>query len=108
MGCHVIVADTDAQASDLALSSDLFQILLRQTGNPGILQSPDEVKPLNISSDTRQALRSQFPKFVGSPETIQKSLAGLAELADELVVSCMVHDIEARKHSYTLLKALFA
>lgn len=108
VGCHVIVADTDAQASDLALSSDLFQILLRQTGNPGILQSPDEVKPLNISSDTRQALRSQFPKFVGSPETIQKSLAGLAELADELVVSCMVHDIEARKHSYTLLKALFA
>lgn len=109
MGCHIICADTDEEAQELALSSDLSFIRFYQTGKSSPLPSVSEAKNYQISEMDRQQLRASFPKFVGSPTRIKEEILPFLEAGiNELMVLSMVHDQKARQHSYQLIKSLFS
>lgn len=106
LGTHIICADTDKEAQELALSSDLSFSLFVQTGKSIPLPTVAEAKAYGYSDeDWRQVRLGGMPKFVGSPETIKRKLAPFIEsgLVDELMVLTMVHDQDARKKSYELV-----
>lgn len=109
LAVSIICADTDAQAEDLALSVQ-YAFLSIQSGRSGPLASPEEVKSYRLS-DLEQmqmsAIRSRH--FVGSPATVRDQLLPLVDEthADELMILSMIHDHEARKHSYDLLAGMF-
>lgn len=106
MATHIICADTDAEAEELALSSDLSFSLFVQTGKSIALPSVAEAKAYGYTAeDWRQVRAGGMPKFVGSPETIAKKLSPFLKsgLIDELMVLTMVHDQEARRKSYELV-----
>lgn len=109
LAVSVICADTDAEADDLALSVQ-YAFLSLQTGRSGPLRSPEEVKALPLTAAERaqmNAIRGRH--FVGSPDTVRAQLLPLIEQseADELMVLSMIHNHEARLHSYDLLAQMF-
>lgn len=109
MACHIICADTDEVAEDLALSSDLSFIRFYQTGKSSPLPSVNEAKNYALTEMDRQQLRASFPKFVGSVEKIKKELEPFLEAGlDELMILSMIHDQNARQHSYQLISSLFS
>jgi luciferase family oxidoreductase group 1 len=103
MGCHIICADTDREAQDLALSSDLSMSVFVRTGQSEPMRSFEEAKTSGMTDEDRAAIRAHFPKFVGSPETVKSQLAPYLEVADELVITTAVYDQEARLRSYELV-----
>jgi len=109
LAVSIITADTDEEAQDLALSVQ-FAFLSMQTGRSGPLRSPQEVKdyPLTALERAQMSLIGER-HFVGSPETIRARLLPLIEQteADELMVLSMIHNHEARLHSYDLLAEMF-
>lgn len=109
LAVSAICADSDTEANDLALSVQ-YTFLRLQSGRSGPLVSPDEVKAAYLNPYERNqmaAIRERH--FVGSPDTIRARLLPLIEHtgADELMILTMVHDHDARKHSYALLADLF-
>ncbi len=110
LAVSAIVADTDAEAEDLALSVQ-YAFLAMQTGRSGPLRSPEEIKSYSLSAAERAHMASLRTRhFVGSPATVRDQLLPLiAETqADELMILSMIHSPEARKHSYDLLAEQFA
>lgn len=110
LGTHIICADTDEKAKELALSSDLSFSLFVQTGKNIPLPTVEEAKAYPYTEKDWEEVRAgSMPKFVGSPETIKKRLAPYIQsgMVDEIMVLCMVHDQEARKRSYELLRDVF-
>lgn len=110
MGTHIICADTDEEAEELALSSDLSFSLFVQTGKSIPLPSVSEAKAYPYSKkDWEEIRKGGMPKIVGSPETISKKLRPYIDsgVIDELMILTMVHDTEARKKSYKLIKDIF-
>ena len=104
MACHVICAETDQEAQELALSSDLSFALFFKTGKNNPLPSVAEARAYSLSDIEREQLRASFPKFVGSPQTIKKLLAPYTEAGiNHFMVLSMIYDQEARKKSYRLL-----
>lgn len=111
MGCHIICAETDEEARELALSSDLSFSLFVQTGKSIPLPSVEEAKAYPYTEkDWKEIRAGSMPKFVGSPETIRKYLGPYISsgLIDELMVLSMIYDPVKRKKSYELVKNLFA
>ncbi len=109
MGCHIICAETDAEAEELALSSDLSFALFVGTGKSIPLPSVQEAKAYPFTAkDWNEVRAGSMPKFVGSPETIKKMLDPYLNsgLIDELMVLSMIHDQEKRKRSYELISGL--
>jgi luciferase family oxidoreductase group 1 len=109
LAVSAIAADTDAEAEDLALSVQ-YAFLALQTGRSGPLRSPAEIKAMPLSAGERaQMAHLRTRHFVGSAETVRAQLQPLIEetQADELMILAMVHDHEARKHSYDLLARAF-
>lgn len=109
MATHIICADTDEQAQELALSSDLSFSLFVQTGKSIPLPTVQEAKDYGHSeSDWKEIRAGGMPKFVGSPDTIRRKLKPVIEsgLVEEFMVLTMVHDQAARAHSYELLAGL--
>lgn len=109
LAVSIIAADTNEEAADLALSVQ-YAFLRIQSGRSGPLASPAEVKAYALSPYERNqmgALRERH--FVGSPATIKERLFPLIEQtqADEVMILTMVHDHEARQHSYELMAELF-
>jgi luciferase family oxidoreductase group 1 len=109
LAVSAILADTDAEADDLALSVQ-YAFFSLQTGRSGPLRSPEEVKSYDLTAVERaqmNAIRGRH--FVGSPETVRAQLLPLIEEsdADELMVLSMIHNHEARLHSYDLLAEMF-
>lgn len=105
MGCHIICADTDEEARNLALSSDLSFSLFVQTGKSIPLPSVEEAKAYPYTEKDWQDVRAgSMPKFVGSPETIERLLKPYLKsgLLDELMILSMIHDQEKRRRSYEL------
>ncbi len=105
----IICADTDAEAEDLSLSLQ-YAFLSLQTGRSGPLASPQEVKSYPLTALERiqmDAIRQRH--FVGSPATVRDQIAPLIEQtqADEVMILTMIHDHEARLHSYDLLAEMF-
>lgn len=105
LAVSVIAADSTAQARRLATSGELSFVRLR-SGRPSTLPSPQEALAYPFTPGERQLLDSRGRSaIVGDADGVKASLEALlvATHADELMVTTMVHDPDARVRSYDLL-----
>ncbi len=104
-----ICAETEEEAQRLYASQRLRRVL-RDLGARGPIPTP-EVALERLAGNTAQALGDgEWPRiFVGSVEQVHEGLDKMGrELGiDELMLITVVHDHEARKHSYELLAGAF-
>jgi luciferase family oxidoreductase group 1 len=109
LGVHVVCADSDAEAERLATSIDL-NFARRRQGQMGPLPSPEEAAA-HVYTPTDRALigQNRARLVVGGKDKVRAHLEPLikATQADELMVTTMIYDHDARKHSYELLAELF-
>jgi luciferase family oxidoreductase group 1 len=109
LGTAVIAADTDAEAERIASSADLHYAR-RAQGEYLPLASPEEAAVYPYAPIDRQRI-AQFRArlVVGGIDRVKDRLLALAEStrADELMITTMVYDHAARRHSYELLAAAF-
>jgi luciferase family oxidoreductase group 1 len=105
LACAVVCADTQAEAERLASTIDL-NFVRRHRGEYLPLVSPDEAQAFAYSSAERALIaRNRERLFVGDPRTALARLAPLmaATQADEVMVTAMIYDHQARCRSYELL-----
>jgi luciferase family oxidoreductase group 1 len=110
LGTHVVCADTDAEADRLAATVDL-NFVRRAKGELLPLASPDDALAFDYTPVDRARIAQNRTKLsVGSPATVKARLEPLiaSTQADEVMVTTMIYDHAARKHSYELLATLFA
>lgn len=100
----VFAADTDEEAHFLR-SSQLLAFARLRTGRPGKLPPPshdlsDQVPPA-VMAQVRAALSVSA---TGAPETLHRELSALLDRyrPDELIITGMIHDHGARRHSTAL------
>jgi luciferase family oxidoreductase group 1 len=105
LAVHVIAADTDAEAERLASTVDL-NFARRRQGLYSPLPSPEEALA-HVYSPTDRALvsRNRARLVVGGKDKVMAHLEPLiaATQADEVMVTTMVFDHDARKRSYELM-----
>jgi luciferase family oxidoreductase group 1 len=109
LAVHIVCADTDAEAERLATSVDL-NFALRRQGRYLPIPSPEEAAAHEYSPTDRALIaRNRTRLMVGTRSKIVAQLEPLiaATKADELMITTMVYDHEARKRSYTLLAEAF-
>jgi luciferase family oxidoreductase group 1 len=109
LAVHAVVADTDAEAERLASTVDL-NFARRRQGVYEPLPSPEEAAAHVYSpSDRTLIARNRTRLVVGGKDKVMAHLAPLiaATQADELMVTTMIYDHDARKHSYRLLAEAF-
>jgi luciferase family oxidoreductase group 1 len=109
LGTHVVCADSDEEAERLAATVDL-NIVRRAKGEFMPLASPEDALAYDYTPVDRARMAQNRSKLsVGAPSTVKARLAPLIEAtkADEVMVTTMVYDHEARKHSYELLARAF-
>src|SRR5262245_6854784 len=109
LGCHVVCADTDDAAERLASTVDL-NFARRRQGHYLPLPSPEEAAAYSYSPTDRALIAHNRARLiVGSPATVKARLEPLiaSTQADELMITTMIYDHEARKHSYELLALAF-
>jgi alkanesulfonate monooxygenase SsuD/methylene tetrahydromethanopterin reductase-like flavin-dependent oxidoreductase (luciferase family) len=109
LAVHVVCADTDAEAERLAATIDL-NFVRRAKGEFRPLASPEEAAAYPYTLADREHIRSGRRRvFVGSPATVRDRLMPLVEAtkADEVMITCMIFDHAARKHSYELMAKAF-
>ena len=100
-----VAADTEAEAERLAATVDL-NALRRSRGEYLPLASPEEALATPFTAEERERIRRNRARlFVGTGIQVRDRLAPLVEAtgADELMVTTMIFDHEARKRSYALL-----
>ena len=105
-----VLAETDAAADRLASTIDL-NFVRRAQGVYAPLESPEVALAYDYSPVDRERMRKNRERlFVGSPSTVRESLGKLIEetQADEAMITTMIYDHAARKHSYTLLAEAFS
>ena len=110
LATHVVCADTDEEADRLARTVDL-NFVRRAKGEYLPLASPEEATAYDYAPVDRARIASNRQRMsVGSPATVKARLGSLIEAtqAQELMVTTMIHDHAARKHSYELLAGIFA
>jgi luciferase family oxidoreductase group 1 len=110
LGTHVVCADSDAEADRLAATVD-FNIVRRAKGEYLPLASPEEAAAYAYTPADRGRMALQRARLVvGGVEKVMARLQALIEAtrADELMITTMVYDHAARKHSYELLAKAFA
>ena len=109
LGTHAVCADTDAEADRLTSTVDL-NFVRRAKGEYLPLAPPEEALAYDYSPADRARMAQNRTKLsVGSPATVKARLEPLiAETqADEVMITTMIYDHEARKHSYELIAPLF-
>src|SRR5690349_9540773 len=109
LAVHAVVAGTDAEAERLASSVDL-NFALRRQGRYQPIPSPEEAAAHVYSPTDRALIRQNRARLVvGSKAKVLEHLEPIikATQADELMVTTMIYDHEARKHSYALLAKAF-
>ena len=109
LAVHAVVADTDAEAERLATSVDL-NFALRRQGRYQPIPSPGGSRGALYSPTDRALIGQNRARLVvGSKATVMAHLEPLIEAtkADEVMVTTMIYDHEARKHSYALLAEAF-
>jgi len=109
LGTHVICADSDEEAEHLAKTADL-NIARRAKGEYLPLASPEDAAAYDYTPvDIARIAQNRTRMSVGAPATVKARLDPLiaATQADELMVTAMIFDHEARKHSYELLAEAF-
>ena len=105
----VITADSDEEAERLASSADLH-FARRAKGEYAPLAAPQEAAAYAYTPIDRERIaRHRARLIVGGIETVKSRLFALIEAtrADELMVTTMVYDHAARRHSYELLAGAF-
>jgi luciferase family oxidoreductase group 1 len=110
LGCAVVCADSDEEAERLASTVDLNWVR-RARGEYLPLASPEEAAAFPYAPVDRERIKARRERlFVGAPATVYQRLKPLitATKADELMVTTMIHDHAARRHSYELLAEAFA
>ena len=109
LGAHVVAADTDAQAERLATTVDL-NFARRRQGYYLPLPSPEEAEAYTYTPQDRALIaRNRTRLIVGSKGTVMARLEPLLKdtQADELMITTMIYDHDARKHSYELMAEAF-
>jgi len=105
LATHVVCADTDEEAERLAHTVDL-NIVRRSKGEYLPLASPEEAAAYDYTpADKARIAQNRTRVAVGSPAKIKARLIPLIEAtqAQELMVTTMIYDHNARKRSYELL-----
>jgi luciferase family oxidoreductase group 1 len=109
LACAVVCADTDSEAERLATTIDLNWVR-RARGEYLPLASPEDAQRYPYSPVDLERLRHRRARlFVGAPDRVMAQLAPMIEntQADELMVTTMIYDHAARRHSYELLATAF-
>jgi luciferase family oxidoreductase group 1 len=109
LACAVVCADSDPQAQRLASTLDL-NFIRRRRGEYLPLASPEEAQAFSYSAAERSLIaRNRERLFVGDKEAVLSRLKSLiADTgADEVMVTSMLYDHAARRHSYELLAQAF-
>ncbi|MFX3635345.1 MAG: LLM class flavin-dependent oxidoreductase [Candidatus Pristimantibacillus sp.] len=105
-----ICADTEEEANQLALSTDLFFLLLEngidQHAFPSVQTALDYPY---TEQDLYRINRARERRIIGTPEQVKAGILRLAEQynADEVLVMSSIHNFEARTKSYRLLAEAF-
>jgi luciferase family oxidoreductase group 1 len=110
LGTAAIAADSDAEAERIALSADLHYAR-RAKGEYLPFASPEEAAAYAYTPADRERMAQHRARLVvGSIGRVKERLMALAEAtrADELMITTMVYDHAARRHSYELLAKAFA
>jgi luciferase family oxidoreductase group 1 len=100
-----VCAETDERAEWLAGPAGLAFLRLRQ-GRPGRLPTPEQAAGYAYTPLEREfVLQRREGQALGSPETVTAQLTALLERthADELMLTTMVYDVDARIRSYELI-----
>jgi len=100
----VICADTDEEANRIASSSRLMYRWMRQ----GITRKVPSVEE-SLAALGPDGGENRPGQIVGSPSTVVTEIQGLVDQlrVDEVMVVTIVHDHQARRHSYELLADAF-
>ena len=109
LACAAVCADSEAQAQRLAATIDL-NFVRRSHGEYLPLASPEEAAAYPYSPAERGLIaRNRRRLFVGTKATVLEALSQMltATKADELMITTMVYDHAARRHSYELLAEAF-
>jgi luciferase family oxidoreductase group 1 len=109
LGVAAVCADTEAEADRLATTIDL-NFLRRSKGEYLPLASPEEAAAYPYSVADRERIRQNRSRvFTGTAATIRTRLDPLlaATMADEVMITTMIHDHAARRRSYELLAEAF-
>ncbi len=104
-----IAADSDAEAERMAASADLH-FARRAKGEYVPLASPEEAAAYPYTPIDRERMARQRERLiVGGIDRVTRGLQALVEAtrADELMITTMVYDHAARRHSYELLARAF-
>jgi luciferase family oxidoreductase group 1 len=105
-----IAADSDAEAERIAASAQLHYVR-RALGEYLPLESPEAAAAYPYTAVDRERMTRQRTRLaIGSALTVKDRLLALADTtrADELMITTMVYDHAARRHSYELLAETFA
>jgi luciferase family oxidoreductase group 1 len=105
-----VVAETFEEAERLASTIDL-NFVRRAKGVYAPLESPEVALAYDYSPIDRERIaRNRERLAVGDPAAVKPRLETLVEAtqADEIMITTMIYDHEARKRSYTLLAEAFA
>jgi luciferase family oxidoreductase group 1 len=106
---QVVVADTDEQAQRLASPAALSFLRLRQN-SPIPLPTVEQAAAHDWTAQERAFVaQRQDGQAIGGPDTVRDALGALLKdtAADELMVTTMVPDLDARLRSMSLLRELF-
>ena len=106
---HVVCADSDAEADRLAATVDL-NFARRRKGEFSPLSSPEEAAAYDYAPIDRDRIAHNRARlFVGSKATVKDRLEPLIAQtqADEVMITSMIFDHSARKHSYELMAEAF-
>jgi luciferase family oxidoreductase group 1 len=109
LGVAAIVAGTEAEADRMATSADLH-FVRRAKGEYGPLASPEEAAAYPYTPMDRERIKANRRRLiVGTPAMVRERIGALAEVteADEVMITTMVYDHAARKHSYELIARAF-
>jgi alkanesulfonate monooxygenase SsuD/methylene tetrahydromethanopterin reductase-like flavin-dependent oxidoreductase (luciferase family) len=109
LACAAVCADTDRDAQRLASTIDL-NFVRRQRGEYLPLASPEEAEVFPYSAAERALIaRNRARLFVGTKDAVLARLEPLitATKADEIMVTTMIYDHNARRRSYELLAQAF-
>jgi luciferase family oxidoreductase group 1 len=110
LATHVVCADTDAEAERLASTVEL-NFVRRAKGEYLPLASPAEAAAYEYTPiDKARIAQNRSRLTVGAPATVKGRLHPLiaATQADELMVTTMLYDHQARRRSYELLRQAFS
>jgi luciferase family oxidoreductase group 1 len=109
LACAAVCADTDREAQRLASTIDL-NFVRRQRGEYLPLASPEEAEAFPYSAAERALVaRNRARLFVGTKDAVLARLEPMiaATKADEIMVTTMIYDHNARRRSYELLAEAF-